>query len=280
MKNLHFGLKTLFVLLFVCAFTDARTESFEGVKFKDIRSSKKDKVIEYVYAFPFSNYKVYYCKQPGYFYLDPIDDVVKNVLRHGAAWEPFMNDYAYRYARLGSVAIDVGAHIGTYTLTMARTVGVEGRVIAIEPQPKVFRELVMNMSLNQVENVDFYLAGAGDRVGEIELSPPVPGSEGATGLGGGTGEYVDLITIDSLHLDNVSFIKIDAEWMENVVLDGAKETIARNRPVILIEIMGGFAYETAMTHVQARIDASIRKLENLGYNVERVSSHDYLATPL
>ncbi len=273
-------LKIVFAFLFLLTFSSLKAESLEGVDFDAIYSRDKQQTVEYVRAFPFDDYKIYYCKQPGYFYIDMIEDILKNKLRHGEAWAPEMSEHIYRYARMGSVVVDVGAHIGTYTLTLSRTVGMEGRVIAIEPQPKMFRELMLNMALNQAGNVDFYLAGVGDRVGEIELMPPVEGSEGARALGGGSGEHAQLITLDSLNLDNVSLIKIDAEWMENAVLDGAKQTIARSRPVILIEIMGGFEFETAPPRVQARIAGTLKKLESLGYTTQRLSSHDYLALPL
>jgi hypothetical protein len=46
---------------------------------------------------------------------------------------------------------------------------------------------------------------------------------------------VPLITIDSLELNRLDFIKIDVEGMEEEVLDGAKESIMKNHPIMLIE---------------------------------------------
>jgi FkbM family methyltransferase len=175
--------------------------------------------------------------------------------------------------------LDVGAHIGTHTIKLAKAVGPSGRVIAFEPQPKIFRELFMNMKINQLKNVTFYWAGVGATVGQIELSPLVATNEGGTGLDGGTGRFVELLTIDSLHLQNVSLMKIDVEGMEDQALEGAKETIASNRPAIVIEIQGGNNFANAPQEVRQKIMHTLDKLDNMGYRVTQLDIHDWLAVP-
>ena len=69
------------------------------------------------------------------------------------------------------------------------------------------------------------------------------------------------------------------EHYENEVLAGAVETIRRNRPVILIEIMGGEYYERASPAVLERIHGTWDRLETLGYTVKPVAGHDYIALP-
>lgn len=157
--------------------------------------------------------------------------------------------------------------------------GNTGTVFAFEPQPKIFRELFLNMALNELSNIWFFYGGVGDKMGQIELSPIVQGNEGGTGLWGGTGKFVPLVTIDSLNLKNVSLMKIDVEGQENAVLDGAKETILRERPVILIEIMGGHDADTAPPEIRQKIQHTIQKLEDLNYSVHKIVTHDYLAVP-
>ncbi|MBI2743050.1 MAG: FkbM family methyltransferase [Chlamydiales bacterium] len=272
-------MKMYCLLLLLVLFGKTEASSFGLLNPEKIHSSKKETLMEYLEDFPVKNYRVYHTKQPGYFYVDAVDDTIKDTLKRKEAWQPFLHKYISLYALPGSTVVDVGAHVGTYTAVMARAVK-DGRVVAIEPQPKLFRELVMNMALNQAINVDFYWAGAGSRVGEIELSPLASRNEGSTPLAGGTGMYVDLITIDSLNLKNVSFIKIDAVSMENEILDGARETIAKSKPVIVVEIMGEFSYETATSEIKSRIDETIKKLHSFGYTTHRVSPHDYLALPI
>jgi hypothetical protein len=50
---------------------------------------------------------------------------------------------------------------------------------------------------------------------------------------------VEIATLDSLDLADVRFIKVDVEGSEREVLDGARATIARDRPVLLLELLSG-----------------------------------------
>ncbi|HSW71275.1 MAG TPA: FkbM family methyltransferase, partial [Gammaproteobacteria bacterium] len=119
----------------------------------------------------------------------------------------------------------------------------------------------------------------GEKKGVVEMNPAVKGNEGGTSVGHG-GDKADRLSIDSLGLKNVSFIKIDVEGYENHVLDGAVKTIKANKPVILCEIMGGNPLETALPVVKEKILHTIAKFKALGYKVTRVSACDYLAVPM
>ena len=144
--------------------------------------------------------------------------------------------YEYRVRHLsGDVVVDVGAHIGTMTLKMAKLVGPEGRVIAYEPQVKIYQELLINLDLNGVDNVCAHFAALGDSHARIAMDPPMVGNEGGTSMGKG-GNLVELHTLDSHRLESVALIKIDVEGAEDGVLLGAEQTILRHRPVIVIEI--------------------------------------------
>jgi FkbM family methyltransferase len=247
--------------------------------FDQIHGYDVQKMTQMIKEFPASSYRLISSPQNGSFYLDAIPDLIKDGLRNGHVWEPHMQQIIKKYARQGSTVLDIGAHIGTHALQMAQAVGSDGRLFVFEPQPKIFRELFLNMTVNGLSNVSFFWAGAGDHNGTIELSPLASGNEGGTPLFGGMGEKVQLLTIDSLNLSNVSFMKIDVEGMENQVIDGARETILANRPVIAIEIMGGHEFGSASKEVRAAILHTIGKLEDLGYSVSQIQGHDWLALP-
>ena len=210
----------------------------------------------------------------GKFYLDDEDDHIKDVLRKGIPWEGQVRELIDLHAWPGTVAIDIGAHIGAHTLSMAKRAE---KVYAFEPQPKLFRELVANVALNEIKNVEPYCCAVGDTFGEIELSPLTAGNEGATPLRGGSGTLVPLLPLDALCLKNVSLIKIDVEGMEDRVLVGAKKTLLENHPVVVIEIMGGYMPETAPPAVQEKIYQTIQILKDLHFRIYRISIHDYLA---
>jgi hypothetical protein len=119
----------------------------------------------------------------------------------------------------------------------------------------------------------------GRTAGVIEMSPTVSGNEGSTAVGRG-GDKAELRSIDSFAFSNVSFIKIDVEGYEDEVLEGARLTIARHRPVIMIEIQGGYPFiERAPPEIQTKVAATRALLAGMGYKVERIRGYDYLAVP-
>jgi protein-L-isoaspartate O-methyltransferase len=63
---------------------------------------------------------------------------VSGMLAKGMAYEPFETQWIEYFVRPGDVVLDVGAHIGYYTLLLSRLVGDQGRVYAFEPDPSNF----------------------------------------------------------------------------------------------------------------------------------------------
>jgi FkbM family methyltransferase len=234
----------------------------------------------YLASLPREQYKEYAIPTLGKVYLDDKPDVIKDVLKRGGRWEPNIERVLETYVKPGSTVIDAGAHIGTHSLGLSRFVGPDGRVFAFEPQRKLYRELVYNLRLNGITNVIPLRFALGDHADVVEMSPAVKGNEGGTGVGTG-GDKAELRALDSVPFTNVSVIKIDVEGFEDHVLDGARLTIARWRPVIVIEIQGGQPYEKAPPEIKAKIDATKAKLNGMGYRVNPVpqSRTDYLALP-
>ncbi len=57
-------------------------------------------------------------------------------------------------------------------------------------------------------------------------------------------------------------------------------TIIKNKPVIVIELQGGYHWETALPDVKQKMINSVEKLKRLGYVMTRIYIHDYLAVPM
>jgi len=145
-----------------------------------------------------------------------------------------------RIVHAGMHVVEVGANIGTHTVELSRLVGPTGSVHAFEPQRLVFQCLCANLALNQCSNVFGYQAGVGDHRGEIYV--PRLSYESSNNFGGLSlstaqtdGERVALQRIDDLELPGCDFLKIDVEGMECQVLDGARETIGKHRPIMYLE---------------------------------------------
>jgi FkbM family methyltransferase len=155
------------------------------------------------------------------------------------------------------VLLDIGANIGVHSLFFSSLAGARGRVYAFEAQRIVYQMLMGNLALNSVENVHARGVALGQAAGELRL-PPVdysrPWNFGGMGLatespqpqfGHGTperaaadkGEMIKVITLDSLNLPRIDFIKLDVEGMEEDVLRGAASTLDRTRPLMQVEWM-------------------------------------------
>ena len=86
------------------------------------------------------------------FYCDPRDSVAREVCFTGC-YEPQETQIASRVLRPGDVFVDVGANWGYFTLAAAHWVGAAGRVIAFEPEPRLFELLTTNLALNRIQSV-------------------------------------------------------------------------------------------------------------------------------
>lgn len=143
----------------------------------------------------------------------------------------------------GDIVVEAGANIGTHTLFLARAVGTKGFVHAFEPQRQIHQVLCANLALNEIANVKTYQAGLGSAVGQIDAWVPdftVENNMGGIPLGhvdeeDCPHEVVDVFTLDGLGLQRLDLLKVDVEGMEKDVLLGARETIARCRPILYVE---------------------------------------------
>lgn len=143
----------------------------------------------------------------------------------------------------GSIAVDIGACFGLWTLAFARKAA---QVLSFEPQRILFQQICGSLALNGIENVNAFNMALGSSIGSITV-PRYDYNRNGIQCGGlslseknaefeYTGEEpVVLITLDNFQLQNVSVIKIDVEQMEMEVLRGARQTIEKNRPVLYIE---------------------------------------------
>ncbi len=153
----------------------------------------------------------------------------------------------------GVVAVDCGANIGIMTLEWAKAMTGWGSVLAIEAQERIFYALAGNIALGNCFNVRAINAAVGAETGILRIPTPDyarPGAFSSLELRqrrnnefiGQPIQYddahlspVQMVSIDSLALPRLDFLKIDVEGMEDEVLAGAADTIARCRPIMTVE---------------------------------------------
>jgi len=164
-------------------------------------------------------------------------------------YEPEAAALVRRLLGPGAVAVDVGANVGCHTLIMSRAVGVQGRVLAVEPNPAVCERLAANVALNRLTNVDILPVGLSDTAGQATLFAPPKGfpNQGTASLSprstSSTEVPIDVETVDSVvhaqGLDRLDLVKVDVEGLDLKVLLGAQKSIETHRPHLLFEYDAG-----------------------------------------
>jgi len=162
---------------------------------------------------------------------------------------------------------DVGANVGYYTILGSRCVGSSGMVIAFEPAVRNLAYLYRHVQLNKAENVIIISAACSDTLSLAIFSAGKNYAEGHIR----TGNFADAASCEKVSLvptvtiDDVSrqlsmlphVIKIDVEGAELSVLKGAKETLRKSRPKILLS-----------THSDELRSSCLAFLQELGYKQE------------
>jgi FkbM family methyltransferase len=193
-------------------------------------------------------------------------------------------------------AVDVGAHFGLLTVVMAKRFE---RVISFEPNLFNFSMLTANIVLNRLANVQCISSAVYSQDAELSLGRPsqqevkLPldaigrfDALGSDNLGAfmftedGSGVFPSrAVTLDSLELDDLSFLKIDVQGADGQVIKGAIKTIRRCRPVIVFEWEALLSLEFEVT-----LDAVRALLLDAGYTLDVLKVHnekqtDYVARP-
>jgi len=171
----------------------------------------------------------------------------------------------------GDTFIDVGANSGFFTLLASRCVGANGRVLAFEPVPSMRSRLQANLSLNGATNIDIHDIALSNSAGEHLFHEGPPGHKGLSSLRALDNEAttfsVKTMPLDDLLADEfaVNLIKIDVEGAEQLVVDGMRRLLMRQKPLIVIEVTDN--YLDAFGHNAV---ALCRSLCDMGYRMHRI----------
>jgi FkbM family methyltransferase len=190
-----------------------------------------------------------------------------------------------RQIDVGATVVDIGAHIGTFAVPIAKKIGSTGRLLAIEGDPTTFSLLTHNIGLNGlVQNVSCVnrVLGEGDSQQLARHNTP-----GNTGAGYYTAASVGMPSYDALRCLALSgfghpdVIKIDVEGMECAILRSLLPMLQVDRPVLYLEVV-----EAQLARFGEGADSVDAILRPLGYKFyrnagERNSSNDsFIPSPL
>ena len=139
----------------------------------------------------------------------------------------------------GDVVLDLGAHVGYYTVLASVLVGDTGQVVVFEPEPENLYFLHRHVKLNKCDNVTVIEACVADSSGECTFCREGTGTGHIDEAGDLT---VPVVSLDELLADGTiplpDYMKIDVEGAELRVLQGASQLIADARPTIFLSVHG------------------------------------------
>jgi FkbM family methyltransferase len=157
----------------------------------------------------------------------------------GGTYEAEQTRLFARTVRPGSTVLDVGAHVGYYTLLSSVLAGDSGSVWAFEPNPRNCAFLREHARINRCGNVRVAQVAVSDAEGHVRF---------ARGSGSGTGHLSEggALQVRTVRLDDFcrergihpDAIKVDVEGAEMSVLEGARETLRSARPTVFLSTHG------------------------------------------
>ncbi len=194
-------------------------------------------------------------------------------------------DFYRQYIKPGDLVIDIGANEGDTSVPLAIAAGKSGLVLALEPNPHVFKVLEANAKLNPaITNIVALNFAATAYDGEFTFGSGDP-SYGNGGIVGFTHNekrnvrFTLNVTGKNLEnylkqnyadrLDRLSVIKIDTEGYDKEIIKTLEGTISQYQPVIITECFGPSTAEEKKELYAL--------LERLGYRMYHL--HDFLGTP-
>ena len=198
------------------------------------------------------------------------DQLVTPHLKAGHAWEPELAAFLRRSLEPGMTFVDVGAHVGYFSVLAHQAMGAAGEIIAVEPQPETLDILRANLWRNGCLDALVIPVAAYSHFGHLEL---VVNEENRAGGGVGRenagGTLIPCAPLDEL-LGSGKFdiVKIDAEGCDHLIVAGASRIIADN-PELRIVVEFWPRAEKIRDHSPAEI---LDLYANAGLALHRIGS--------
>jgi FkbM family methyltransferase len=211
-----------------------------------------------------------------------IPESVTSLIWRFGVYEPETSLFILDNMNAGDVFLDIGAHFGYFSLLASKIAGPSGKVISIEAMPTTYSMLVNNIFKNSCANVVAHQFAAGSRAGSVEfrdygvVNSSLNTFVAARGVLDGAATKFDLVNVEIKRMDqffvdeglpNPTFVKIDAESSEHLVLEGMAGILSGDTPpILLIEMGGGDADE------DSRARQIAQSLEVYGYQLCRIEN--------
>lgn len=204
------------------------------------------------------------------------DEIVATSVSLGRpAYQHHKLEAALEFCPLRRTALDVGAHIGMWSMQFARA-GFQV-IHAFDPDPIKTDCYLRNYDAHAIQygaEAFHYNVGLGDRETSATLVVP-HGTTLKTHVRPSDTGSIPICTLDSYAIADVDFLKIDTEGFELFVVRGAEQTIRTNLPVIVVE-----QKKTVATRRYGVGDTdAVQLLQSWGYETRAEFNGDYVLTP-
>jgi FkbM family methyltransferase len=177
----------------------------------------------------------------------------------------------------GAVCVDIGANVGLAALPMAQAAGSQGKVLAVEPDPRIAAFLAANLRLNRIEWAEVRNCAAGGQEGYIEFSRCRADDMSHVALKTDREKVqVPVHTLDRIAegLEAIHLIKIDVEGYEREVIRGGKQALGRTS-MVYIE-----ASQKNCARYGYAPSTLVAELNDLGFHVYRLADGKLQAVEL
>ena len=183
----------------------------------------------------------------GFLMLVPGDRGISAELLRWRVHEPFFTHEFFRRISKGMVVLDIGSNIGYYAVHEAKLVGPEGLVVAVEPQPHIYKALLESFRANGLENYVAIRKALTKTTGSTEfIISPVSNLSRVHWSGGLHSDahekiiVVEASSVDELvtelKLKRLDLVRMDVEGHEEAILEGMQSTIEKFKPTICMEL--------------------------------------------
>jgi FkbM family methyltransferase len=186
------------------------------------------------------------------------NDMIGRMLLAYGEWAEQEFNFLATLLRPGDIVLDVGAHIGTLTVPLARAVGPTGRVFSFEAQRLVFLNLCANVHLNALTNVHPVNAVVAESRGTVRLAeqdPTTVRNSGGFSIPVAASSPPDVASVQKITLDEhletlpaCRLIKMDIEGHEAAALSGMTKLLGRLKPIIYVEANTPERFEALREH--------------------------------
>jgi FkbM family methyltransferase len=200
-------------------------------------------------------------------------------------WEPKTTQYLCSKLQPGQVFVDIGANAGYFTLLASRLAGASGKVLAVEPNPRMAEQVRQNVLRSGLTNVVLEQVACSNATSVRTLYLGGAYNTGSTSLCARNLRYTESIRVNCMPADTLverhaltrlDIVKIDVEGAELDVLRGMTAILKQLRPNIIIELV-----PSLLEGFSATIDEVLKYLAAFDYSVSSLAEHcNYLCTPL